>query len=160
MSEPLVIGTGSNNIIIRYCILSFTDMSDNLKMVYGLVSEVKITFEPIMSGTDSFGREIVGGYNVTIEWDILANDNTSLHKMFEAQSNFGTGKLHITASNGNSFVIPSVKINHKFEINGSGKISSVKANCKRFFNTQELISLLNTNVSQPPEVNWIIDGGI
>lgn len=125
---------------------------------FGLVSDIKLSMKPITLGRDSFGRTISSTFDLKVELNILANDNSSLKELFTIARDYGTNDLNLMGYGGD-ISIPSVTMQLEPELNFGGSPSKVKATFDRYISEAEAISLwLATETINAPVITNVIDG--
>lgn len=118
---------------------------------FGLINEIKLKAKPVEIGRDSYGRTVIGGYDVSCEFNILGSDNITLNNIYQQIYSLGSQTLEIT-SNGGKIYLPTVLLNLDVELDISGKPSKIIAKADRYFTIGEIASVFNTTTVNSSEL--------
>ncbi len=104
---------------------------------FGLINEVKFTSKPIEIGKDSFGRTVIGGVEVKVEFNVMDASNQSLNALYSLMYNSSRANLTISGYYG-TVAIPEVLIQVEAELDYNGKPSKVKVSCDKILRTEQM----------------------
>lgn len=121
---------------------------------FGLVNEVKITAKGVELGRDSYGRTVVGGFDVKGEFNVMASDNATARALVDIVKDSGSQTL-LFEGVGGDIGIPSVLLNLELEVAMDGKPSKLKAIFDRYMTADELYAafLATETTGTPPVVD-------
>jgi hypothetical protein len=140
------------NFELRFAKVKFGNYS------FGLVSDVKFSAKPIELGRDSFGRTVIGGYDVKGEFNIIASDNTTLRSLATMVATMGANILEFDSMQG-KIILENVLIKPEMEVDLAGKPSSIKVTFDRYLRLLEFINVFSVvlpeNEILPPPVDNI-----
>lgn len=109
---------------------------------FGLINEVKFTAKPIEIGKDSFGRTVIGGVEVKVEFNVMDTSNQSLNALYSLMYNSSPTTLTISDYYG-IVSIPEVLLQVETELDYNGKPSKIKISADRILRTEQLPSIFS-----------------
>lgn len=107
---------------------------------FGLINEVKLSAKPVEIGKDSFGRTVIGGIEVKVEFNVMDTSNQNLNALYTLMYNSSPQTLTISDYYG-IVSIPDVLIQVETELDYNGKPSKVKVSCDRIIRTEQMPSI-------------------
>ncbi len=107
---------------------------------FGLINEVKLSAKPVEIGKDSFGRTVIGGIEIKVEFNVMDTSNQNLNALYTLMYNSSPQTLTISDYYG-IVSIPDVLIQVETELDYNGKPSKVKVSCDRIIRTEQMPSI-------------------
>lgn len=120
---------------------------------FGLINEVKLSAKPVEIGKDSFGRTVIGGIEIKVEFNVMDTSNQNLNALYTLMYNSSPQTLTISDYYG-IVSIPDVLIQVETELDYNGKPSKVKVSCDRIIRTEQMPSIFGIPSGQDVRQSW------
>ncbi len=115
----------------------------NNPLDFGLVNEVKLKAKHLELGKDSYGRTVIGGVELSAEFNVMASDNVMLASLADEARSRGSDTLKFTGVGGD-IEIPSVMLKLDIELDMNGKPSKIKVSFDRYLDADEFYSIFKS----------------